>query len=166
MPNNTNFLAVFISHRGELVNYASRLLGDRARAEDVVQEAYIRFNSAASGSILEEPLAYLYRIVRNLAFDSTRRTSAEARRDKAHELSLAEAPGVPSPEDTALYRDELRRVRDALDELPEGQRRAFELHRLGELTFQEIAGRLGVSTATAARWTQQAHLHITKRLRT
>ncbi|MAO55400.1 MAG: RNA polymerase subunit sigma-24 [Rhodospirillaceae bacterium] len=165
MPNDANLLAVYVTHRGDLVNYAHRLLNDRARAEDVVQEAFIRFNSTGAASALDEPLAYLYRIVRNLAFDATRRISAESRRDKVHQQDQAQTASRPTPEDTALYRDELRRVEAALAELPADQRRAFEMHRLGGLTFKDIAERLGVSTATAGRWTQQAHLHIAKRLR-
>lgn len=165
MPNDAKLQAVYVSHRGDLLNYAHRLLEDRAHAEDVVQEAFIRFNSAAAARPLDEPLAYLYRIVRNLAFDATRRVSAEARRDLAHEQTLAETARTPSPEETAFYRDELRAVEAALADLPADQRRAFEMHRLGGQTFQQIAQHLGVSTATAARWTKQGHLHIAKRLR-
>ena len=37
-------LAIYIEHRDELLNYASRIVRDRASAEDVVQEAWLRFS--------------------------------------------------------------------------------------------------------------------------
>ena len=49
-------LALYMAHRRELVNYASGIVGDRARAEDVVQEAYLRFSEATARRLLEEPL--------------------------------------------------------------------------------------------------------------
>lgn len=151
-----------MTHRGALIDYATPITGCRMRAEDLVQEAYMRF---ATVEKTDHPVAYLYRIVRNLAFDWKRHDAAEKRRDQAHLLMVGAEQMAPSPQEEALYRDELREVRAALAELPDGMRRAFEMHRLGGLSFQQIAQQLDVSIATAARWAQQALLHITKRLR-
>lgn len=161
-------LELFLAHRTVLIDYATPIVGCRMRAEDVVQEAYIRFAPGARPGVqIEQPVAYLYRIVRNVALDWRRRLSAESRRDDAHRV--ADAAGseraTPSPEEVALYRDELRRVEEALAELPDKMREAFEMHRLGGATLQQIGARLGVSTATAGRWTQEALLYIAKRLR-
>jgi len=73
-------LSVFLAHRRALVNYASGIIGSRTHAEDVVQEAYIRFSAAGDGQQgkpIDHPVSYLYRIVRNLAIDWTRRSSWE-----------------------------------------------------------------------------------------
>lgn len=74
-------LKLFLDHRATLVDYATPIVGDRMRAEDVVQEAYIRFapgaaDGAAAGRVAQ-PVGYLYRIVRNLALDVTRRRRTE-----------------------------------------------------------------------------------------
>lgn len=42
MPDDPKILALYLAHRGELVSYANKLIGDMAHAEDVVQEAYLR----------------------------------------------------------------------------------------------------------------------------
>ena len=54
-------LALYLANRGALVNYANGIVGDRARAEDVVQEAFLRFTSARekSDEAVERPRAYL-----------------------------------------------------------------------------------------------------------
>lgn len=104
-------LALFMAHRGELVNYANGIVGDRAQAEDVVQEAWLRFGAVAEHRPLEEPVGYLYRIVRNLALDGRRRTSREER-VIAIGVDIADrdiAADQPSPEAIAEARDDLRR---------------------------------------------------------
>src|SRR5687768_2183785 len=79
--NNAN-LELFLRHRGALVEYATPLVGDRARAEDIVQDAYLRFapreTEAGDGiKAITQPLGYLYRVVRNLALDLGRRRKSE-----------------------------------------------------------------------------------------
>ncbi len=66
-------LTLFVTHRRALVNYASSIVGTRAQAEDVVQEAWLRFDDASKGRLLEDATGYLYRLVRNLALDGRRR---------------------------------------------------------------------------------------------
>jgi RNA polymerase sigma-70 factor (ECF subfamily) len=67
-------LKLYLTHRAALIDYATPIVGCRARAEDVVQEAYIRFVPArVADARIEQPVAYLYRIVRNVALDWTRR---------------------------------------------------------------------------------------------
>lgn len=77
--SNEQILRLYIDHRRKLVEYAGGIVRDPGRAEDVVQEAFLRFRAAASGRLLKEPVGYLYRIVRNLALDRLRRTVLEGR---------------------------------------------------------------------------------------
>jgi RNA polymerase sigma-70 factor (ECF subfamily) len=159
-------LKLFLRHRTALVEYATPIVGDRNWAEDVVQEAYLRFAppAARAPAVLERPSAYLYRIVRNLAYDLRRSLSAERRRDQAHQQLSEAQPLAPSPEDETATRDDLRRIAGILAELPPDTRRAFEMHRIGGYTLHEIAAHLGVSHATAGRWAQDAIKHVVRRL--
>lgn len=146
-----NILALYLAHRGELVKYASGIVGDQAQAEDVVQEAWMRFGAAAEARPLDEPVGYLYRIVRNLAVDGRRR----ARREElvvqpGAEAAAAEtADDAPSPEATVAARDELRLLDAAMAELPQRTRIALEMRRFGGCKLKEIAAHLGVSVTVA-----------------
>jgi RNA polymerase sigma-70 factor (ECF subfamily) len=126
---------LFNEHRGSLVDYATGIVGSRAQAEDLVQEAFIRFAPVqATGSAVEQPLAYLYRIVRNLALDSTRRKALE-RRQREGEPAWWMVPAAPrTPEQELRHRQNLDRVEQALRELPKEMRLAVEMHRLGGYT--------------------------------
>lgn len=166
MPSDTT--ALFVEHRGSLVNYATKLVGSRAHAEDLVQEAWLRLDAAARESVVHEPLGYLYRIVRNLAFDQSRAAGRERDWQKEGESSLAALLGIyPSvtPESVALHRDQMRVLRAALDELPERTRIAFGMHRVGGFKLREIADTFDISVPMAQKLVTTALLHCRKRLK-
>ncbi|MEX2451981.1 MAG: sigma-70 family RNA polymerase sigma factor, partial [Rhodospirillales bacterium] len=162
-----NILSLYMAHRGELVTYASRIVGDRAHAEDVVQEAYLRFDAAAESSPVREPVAYLYRIVRNLALDVRRRLTRE-RRVVEHDAE-ADARQTrddrPSPEAEASARAELRLLNDAMAELPERTRIALEMRRFGGCKLREIADHLGVSVTVAHQIVAEGIAYCRRRVR-
>ena len=161
MPSDTTTL--FVEHRGSLVNYANRILHDRAGAEDVVQEAWLRFSAAADNGQIVNPVSYLYRIVRNLALDWARRRSFEVPR-VADPVMESVPSDVPSAERILFYRDELREIADAIAELPERTRRAFTMYRLEGCTLQQIADHLGVSVVRTHQLVKEAILHAARRL--
>jgi RNA polymerase sigma-70 factor (ECF subfamily) len=165
MKSDTAKLDLFLTHRTALIDYAAPIVGDRSRAEDVVQEAFIRFSGhdAQAGAPIVNPVSYLYRIVRNLAVDWARHFAFEHTAAEADSFDALPAER-PSPEREALYRDELRLVSAALGELPARTRAAFEMRRLGDLTFQQIADRLGISIGLAHQLVRDAMTHCAERL--
>ncbi|MPY68778.1 MAG: sigma-70 family RNA polymerase sigma factor [Alphaproteobacteria bacterium] len=150
VPHERNRLTLYMAHRGELVRYASGIVGDAARAEEVVQEAWLRFGAEAKGQLLEEPVGYLYRVVRNLAIDCYRQRMRERRYVEPGNSYAGRDPAddLPSPETVAVARDELRLLREAMAELPERTRIALEMRRFGGYKLREIADRLGISVTS------------------
>ncbi|MGV6875258.1 sigma-70 family RNA polymerase sigma factor [Pseudochelatococcus sp. B33] len=155
-------LALYRTHRPALISYAASIVGCRARAEDVVQEAYLRFMQVAPNEKVLQPVAYLHRIVRNLAVDWRRRLDAETRGQEERPEQIVDS--TPTPESEVLYRDELNLLVAALGELPEATRRAFVMHRLDGMTLQVVAEELGISVAGAHRLVQNALVHCARRL--
>jgi RNA polymerase sigma-70 factor (ECF subfamily) len=159
-------LAFFMAHRPSLVRYASGIVGSRAQAEEVVQEAWLRFDDASRLRLLEEPLGYLYRIVRNLALDGRRRLAREdlSRDSYAALVAGADVHSGLTPEREALDKDALRVVMAAIAELPERTRIALEMHRFGGCKLREIADRLGISVALAHALVTEGIEHCFRRL--
>lgn len=151
MNQSDRCLELYLAHRSALLTYANRIIKDPGRAEDLVQEAFLRLRAASSATLLEEPVAYLYRIVRNLALDLQRHLVFQGRHEVAgaDELAARIAESLPSPEAAAAAREEFRNLLKALDELPPRIRIALEMHRLGGFKLKEIAAHLGVSISTA-----------------
>ncbi len=168
MKDDAANLSLYLAHRASLVDYAAPIVGCRARAEDIVQDAYLRFSAAverdrAPGESIVQPVGYLYRTVRNLALNWVRRQVSEG--GTSDPAALETLPSVtPTPEHEALYRDELRVVGQALAELPERTRRAFEMHRLGGRTLQQVAAALGISVGLAHQLVRDAMTHCADRL--
>lgn len=165
-------LDIYLAHRDKLIDYALPIVGCRLRAEDVVQDSYLRFAAALGGaegapageSSILQPASYLYRIVRNQAIDLARHLSRETGAPSFEELAEIAEP-APSPEQTAVDRARLRLVSAALDELPVRTRRAFDMHRFEERTFHDIAAELGISTGLAHRLVKDALHHCANRLK-
>lgn len=167
MSKNEADLSLFVEHRHALVNYASSIVGSRAQAEELVQEAWLRFDEASKTRLLEDATGYLYRIVRNLALDGRRRMSREGRFiiDKDFDEAAGTCPdAAPTPETIALYKDEYGLIMEALAELPERTRIAFEMHRFGDAKLREIAAVLNISVPFAQRLVADAVQHCKERL--
>ncbi len=152
---------VYIANRSALIAYATRILGSRETAEDIVQDAFLRFalaNTNAGSST--QTLAYLYKIVRNLSFDFLKRQKLE-NREQQNEPPYWSIPNeVPTPEDFVAVTDEIRRISEILDDLPVEVRVALEMHRFGGYTLEEIAAHLDISVATAHRHVRTAMMRV------
>jgi len=136
-------------HRTPVFSFLIRLTGDRARAEDLCQEAFLKVVRAAGDW---EPRArfqtWLYAIARNQAVDEARRRAfrrAEAL-DAAPAAAVAsEDPGPDRSAEGALLRPKLEA---ALAALPDEQREVFLLREYAGLRFYEIATVTGVPENT------------------
>lgn len=142
----SDLVDIFVAHRNQLCHVATKILGSRDRAEDVVQDAYLKVMDAKTVFVVKQPIAYVFRIVRNLAIDHYRRAVLESGVFAVEE----EGQNVPSsvsatPEAISISRQQLGLVARALDQLPERTRRVFELYRTGDHTQREIAQLLDVS---------------------
>ncbi|WP_077963413.1 RNA polymerase sigma factor [Ensifer adhaerens] len=156
---------VYFANRTALVAYATRIVGSRETAEDIVQEAFIRFTPANATGVSSEKSsgllpAYLYRIVRNLSLDLIKRRKLEVREERSEPPYWSMPIETPSPEDIVVAADEIRQVSIALGNLPEQVRVALEMHRFGGYTLEEIAAHLDVSVATAHRHVRTAMMRV------
>jgi RNA polymerase sigma-70 factor (ECF subfamily) len=134
------------AHGAALVLFARQWLPDAADAEDVVQEAFVRFWRARHRAA--DPTAFLYACVRRCALDWHR----ARRRRTAREQASAQPEAAPASLFTAApERDERRAaVEAALALLPAEQRAVLVLKVWGDLTFPQIADALEVPVNTAA----------------
>lgn len=137
-------------HGGPAFSLAYRMCGSRARAEDVVQEAFLSLWRAGArydqsrGSVR----AWILSAVHNRAIDSFRRESLRATRP-LDESNVAEGLAAPDLTDVEVERRaDADRVRGALHDLPEEQRQVIELSYYGGFTHQQIAEMLSLPPGT------------------
>ena len=128
-------------HRGRLLGLAYRMLGSRSDAEDVVQDAYIRFAGAQD---IHNPEAFLVTVVTRLCLDRIK--SARAQRETYVGPWLPEpvfdAEGLAPDAATELADDLSFALLLALDRLSPLERAAFLLHDVFDMPFADVAAML------------------------
>lgn len=140
---NTDLVEGLFRREGaSLVRLARLFTDDRAAAEDLVQEAFVRlFRSADRIRDLHGAASYLRSIVLNLARDHNRRGLMSLR----HQEALTPEASPEAPEDRILLDAEQARVIEALRSLPPRQRDCLVLRFYLELSGPEIAETVGIS---------------------
>jgi RNA polymerase sigma-70 factor (ECF subfamily) len=140
------FDALFLAQYAGLCQFAYRLTGSRAVAEDIVQDLFLSLWARQGELELADPLPYLYASVRNRAI-------THGRRERWRFLTLAHRAadliGDRSPTSDDSEADELARaLEQAIRALPERRRLIFTLHREQHLTYGQIAATLEISVKT------------------
>jgi len=145
------FEVLYDRHGGAAYSLAYRIVGERAAAEEVTQEAFIsvwrsgaRFD-AAKGSVR----SWLLSVVRNRAIDFLRSRAGKAPKlDFDDEAALEQRPAAERTEEEALRRETADEVRGALGKLPGEQSKVIELAYFGGFSHSEIAAILGLPMGT------------------
>lgn len=156
--------SLYADHRRVLIDAAQGVLGCRARAEDVVHDAFLKLWESGDRHAIEDPLRYLFRMVRNLSIDRLRRQSLEGRYSADEEL-LDELPAPQSgPEQRAIGQLEWQRLQHALGELPERTRTVFTMSQLEGYSQREVANHLSASPTLVHFLLRDALSHCRSRL--
>ncbi len=128
-----------------LVAYASHLTGDIERAQDVVQEAFMRLCRQDMEKVRERVRPWLYTVCRNLALDILRK---EARMRQMSDVYLETEPGSgPSPAVAIQEREQTGSLVVVLAALPPNQQEAIRLKFQQGLRYREIAEVMEISVS-------------------
>ncbi len=121
-----------------LFRYAYFKTGDRADAEDIIQDAFLKV--ASSASAIKNPKAYLFRIVTNGCIDSQKR--------KSKFQPIEQRMPAPSQSEEFEAQQEQQRIARLLASLPDKQAEVIRLHIHAGLKFTEIAEVLEMPATT------------------
>lgn len=144
----------FNPQRPRLIRVAYRMLGSVAEAEDIVQEAFLRWLDADRDAV-REPAAFLHRIVTRLCLDHLK--SARHRRETYIGPWLPE-PIVVTPDEE--IDDVTLPLMLALERLSPLERAVFVLHDVFGVDFEEIATTIGRKPATCRQLASRARANV------
>jgi RNA polymerase sigma-70 factor, ECF subfamily len=146
------FQTVYATHARRVYANAYRILGDAAKAEDTVQDVFLRLwlHPDRFDERRGELGSYLALMARSRALDLARSDSAGARAsERLAAVIEADPPQAERPDERVEARERSARLRNAVSRLPTLQREAVALAFWGDLPAREIAQRTGVPLGTA-----------------
>lgn len=153
LQDQATFTRVYDEHRHALHGVALRVLGDPARAQDIVQDVFVRlWRDPSRFDVRRGAIGpYLKLMARSRALDVWREGQAAGRAsDRVKSVVAVSSAGVDDrPENAAARHGDRDLVRRALRDLPASQREALVLAYWGGLTADEIATRAAIPLGTA-----------------
>jgi RNA polymerase sigma-70 factor (ECF subfamily) len=156
--------AGFTAHRQLLTGLAYRMLGSRAEAEDVVQDAFLRWHAADRASVVD-PRAFLARVVSRLCLD--RMKSARAQREQyvgtwlpEPVIEAVDTGGLAAGPRGAFGADVSFALMMTLERLSPLERAAFLLHDVFELELRDVAEALERSEAACRKLLARGRDHV------
>ncbi len=127
----------FAEQQGPLVRYATRLLGDREQARDVVQDAFVRFMAQPVEAVEGHAVEWLFTVCRNRALDVLRKEGRMKRFEEGQAERVATPDARPGRElEEAETHEALLRM---IDRLPPNQQEVIRLKFQNGFSYQEIA---------------------------
>ena len=150
-----------------LLQFATRITGDRERARDVVQETFVKFQRNGALSHEAEPATWLFKVCRNGALNVCRK---EKRMTYLDEGILEAQPAVePLPSERMEQSEARGFLTQIVASLPPRQQEVLQLKFQNDLSYQQIAeitkttvNSVGVLIHTALKTLRQRYAHASK----
>src|SRR5579872_6468378 len=152
----------FVAHRSLLFTVAYEMLGSATDAEDVLQEAWLRWANVDQSQV-SDPRAYLIRVVTRQALNQMRTLS---RRREEYVGEWLPEPLLTSPdvaEDVELAESVSMAMLTVLETLEPAERAVFVLHQVFDMPYGEIAEAIGKSTAAVRQIAWRTREHVSAR---
>lgn len=148
-PDIGSFEELAMPHFAKLYNFAYWLTQNRAAAEDLVQEAYMKafrgFSTYQQGTNFR---AWIYRILRHTFLTTQAGIRASSSISYQTEVDSLDVEAYGTPESILLAQVDQQRIREALEDLPLNFREVLLLCDLEEMTYKDISQTLGLPIGT------------------
>ncbi|WP_197032531.1 RNA polymerase sigma factor [Rhizobium sp. CF080] len=153
-------LSAFLQVRPRLEATATKWTGNRAIAEDLLQDTWLKLESRSGERSIENPAGFVAQVAKNTISDHARKERRRAEIDSDVADLLWEATDEISPERTTIGKENLKAVSAALDELPERTRRIFLLNRIDQISHRRIAEMFGITDEAVYYHIRRALEHL------
>lgn len=149
---------------GRVLGLAFRYTGDRALAEDCLQETFLKVYQARDRYRPDAPFqAYLLRIASNVCLSHLRKKrniSLDAGGEDGERTHDPADPGAVRPGETLAQAEVAQRVRAAVEQLPDRQRLAILLNKFEGLDYQQVAEQLGLTVQATKSLLHRARMAL------
>ncbi len=138
-----------IQYYQELVYYVQRMVGDKDRAKDIIQEAYSRLLYVNKNSNIDNERAYLYKTSRNIVIDQSRKEKSSS--ETLYEEEEHSIPQEEQPQEQVVQLNQYEQMMKIVKSLPPKCQQAFILHVIEGYSRKEISSKMGISIAAVEK---------------
>ncbi len=163
------FAVLFDRHQASVARFAFRFVGDRARAEELAQDIFVKlYRSAKSYRPSAKFKTFLFRVATNHCLNEVRRgeykVEHQSNAQDGPEASEPAAPDTTRPDQVVAGKELERAVAAALQGMSERERAAFTMCRFEGMAYRDIAEALSASEAAVKSLIHRATLAVAKRI--
>ncbi|MDD0976086.1 RNA polymerase sigma factor [Pseudomonas fontis] len=151
---------LFLKHAKTLQGLLTRKVRDPQLAADLVQESFLRLAEQQGREHIDNTPAYLYRTAHNLMIDHVRQQQRRKTDSVPHEALEGIVEDSPGLEETTAAEQHMRRLRQALAQLPPRTQEVFRLNRLEGFTHAEVARELNISDSSVQKHLAKALAYV------
>jgi len=155
-----NFEFIFNDYSKSLRNIIYYKCGDINLAEDIVQDAYIKLWSNCSKVIFDKSRSFLYRVANNNLLNHIAHQKVVLKYEQKPHSEL----NNQDPEFIIEEKEFMKKLKNAINELPEKQRETFLLSRIDKKSYKEIAEITGISVKAIEKRIHYALLNLRQKL--
>jgi len=156
------FTVLFRKYYEPLYQFAGYFVDDPQTAENIVQDVFVKiWTNREKLFIQSSPRSYLYKAVKNHAFNFLRREKSMV---STSELSEYRDQQYKSPEDELINKEFYEAVHQSIEKLPPKCRQIYVMKRYDNLSYTEIAEILGISINTVKTQMKRAIKYLRKQL--
>ncbi|WP_353779031.1 RNA polymerase sigma-70 factor [Winogradskyella sp. 3972H.M.0a.05] len=153
--------AVYEEHSQYLYNFAYYKCGDTAKAEDIVQEAFIRLWNNCAKVIFEKSKAYLFTVANNLFLNHVQHQKVRLNYQRQ---ATSTSKTNENPEFLMEEKQFMHKLEAAISELTEAQREVFLMNRIDGLTYKTIAETLNISQKAVEKRMHKALVQLREKI--
>ena len=141
----------FVDQQRPLKAFISRFVRRPQDIDDIAQETFIRAFLAEKKGDIQHPKAYIYRVARNLAFETLKKKSNQLTNyieDSCDQSLLNSGENI---ENNMVVTEKFDRVKAAIADMPPQCQRVFIMHKVYGFKYREISQQLGISVSTVEK---------------
>ena len=141
----------FSEQQTPLKAFISRFIRRPQDIDDIAQETFVRAFTAEQKGEIQHPKAYIYRVARNLAFETLQKKSTQLTSYIEDSCDLSLLQSGEDIEGAAIVMEKFGRVKTAIAEMPPQCQRVFIMHKVYGFKYKEISQQLGISVSTVEK---------------
>ena len=141
----------FVEQQRPLRAFISRFIRGPQDIDDIAQETFVRAFLAEQKGDIQHPKAYIYRVARNLAFETLSKKSTQLTSYIEDSCDLALLQSGEDIEVATIVKEKFDRVKVAIAEMPPQCQRVFIMHKVYGFKYKEISQQLGISVSTVEK---------------